>query len=100
MSYNEHLFARIMQFGKRGRHLFHSGEMMKNSNDAIMTNEVNETGTAVETNQRPMKDGVYIERRQGERRSGVERRDPNSRGASERRNPDRRKGGRRASDKE
>jgi hypothetical protein len=77
--------------------------MMKNSDKTAMTNETNEANEAVtagDDKQRPMKDGVYVERRQGERRSGVERRDPNSRGASERRNPDRRKGGRRASDKE
>lgn len=74
--------------------------MMKNSDKTAITNEANETVAAGDDKQRPMKDGVYIERRQGERRSGAERRDPNSRGASERRNPDRRKGGRRAGDKE
>ena len=76
---------------------------MKNDDKTAMRNETdkaNETVTSGDDKQRPMKDGVYVERRQGERRSGVERRDPNSRGASERRNPDRRKGGRRASDKE
>lgn len=76
--------------------------MMKNSDKTAITNEdeANEAVTAGDDRQRPMKDGVYVERRQGERRAGVERRDPNSRGAGERRTPDRRKGGRRASDKE
>jgi hypothetical protein len=76
--------------------------MMKNSDKTAITNEANDTDTVMagEASQRPMKDGKYIERRQGERRAGVERRDPNSRGAGERRAPDRRKGGRRASDKE
>ena len=68
---------------------------MKNSDKTAITNEdaaneANEAVTAGDDKQRPMKDGVYVERRQGERRSGIERRDSNSRGASERRNPDRR----------
>ena len=73
---------------------------MKSSDRTAVTNEANDAVMVCDDKQRPMKDGVYVERRQGERRAGVERRDPNSRGANERRNPDRREGGRRASDKE
>lgn len=72
---------------------------MKNSDKTTMTNEANGLVMAGDDGQRPMKDGEYVERRQGERRSGGERRDPNSRGANERKNPDRRKAERRASDK-
>jgi hypothetical protein len=39
--------------------------MMKNSDKTAITNEANETVMAGDNKQRPMKDGVYVERRRG-----------------------------------